>query len=191
MRRSTRSGQPAARSASTTPVFANPSGRRWRRLRAVLLTLLVLAVAFCVVSVPKVLASPALAGAPTPAGPTPEEVGYDAPVIGEGPLVRVVELLRTDGTVYAQEPYTGQVVSEVTGDDRATAGDAEYALQRYGYGPNVHRTISLTFDDGPDPVWTPRLLDLLSKYGVPATFFVTGGQTAKYPEIMQRIVREG
>ncbi|MGY1594787.1 bifunctional polysaccharide deacetylase/glycosyltransferase family 2 protein [Geodermatophilus sp. SYSU D00708] len=190
MRRSTRSGPPA-RSTTTTPVFANPSGRRWRRLRAVLLTLLVLAVGFGVVAVPKVLTPPALAGAPTPDGPTPEEVGEDLPVIGEGPLVRVVDLLRTAGTVYAQEPFTGQVVSEVSDEDRATAGDAEYALQRYGYGPTVHRTISLTFDDGPDPVWTPRLLDLLSKYGVPATFFVTGEQTAKNPEIMQRIVREG
>jgi peptidoglycan-N-acetylglucosamine deacetylase len=191
MRRSTRSGQSPARSSTTTPVFANPSGRRWRRLRAVLLTLLVLAVGFCVVAVPKVLAPPALAGAPTPDGPTPEDVGDDTPVIGEGPLVRVVELLRVDGAVYAQEPFTGQVVSEVGGEDRATAGDAAYVLQRYGYGPDIHRTISLTFDDGPDPVWTPRLLDLLSEHGVPATFFVTGAQTAKYPETMQRIVREG
>jgi biofilm PGA synthesis N-glycosyltransferase PgaC len=173
------------------PVFANPSGRRWRRLRAVLLTLLVVAVASAIVAVPRVLAPPALAGVAAPDGPTPEEVGEDSPVIGEGPLVRVVRLLRVDGETFGQEPFTGQVVAQLADDDVATAGEAPYALQRYGYGPSVSRTISLTFDDGPDPVWTPRLLDLLSEYGVPATFFVTGEQTAKYPEIMQRIVREG
>ncbi|SDN54945.1 bifunctional polysaccharide deacetylase/glycosyltransferase family 2 protein [Geodermatophilus sp. DSM 45219] len=188
MRRSQRPGRPTAR---TVPVFANPSGRRWRWLRAVLLTLLVVAAASAVVAVPRVLAPPTLAGAAAPDGPTPEEVGDDAPVVGAGPLVRVVRLLQEGGATYAQEPFTGQVVSQLTEDDAATAGDAPYALERYGYGPGVDRTISLTFDDGPDPVWTPRLLDLLSEYGVPATFFVTGTQTARYPEIMQRIVREG
>ncbi|NEK59047.1 glycosyltransferase [Geodermatophilus sabuli] len=190
MSRSPRSGLPTG-SPPTTPVFANPSGRRWRYLRAVLLTLLVLAVAGAVVAVPKVLASPALGGAATPDGPTPEEVGEDAPVIGEGPLVRVVRLLQVDGATYGQEPFTGQVVSELPDFEVARIGDADYALQRYGYGPDVHRTITLTFDDGPDPVWTPRLLDLLSANGVPATFFVTGAQVTRHPEIMDRIVREG
>jgi cellulose synthase/poly-beta-1,6-N-acetylglucosamine synthase-like glycosyltransferase/peptidoglycan/xylan/chitin deacetylase (PgdA/CDA1 family) len=180
-----------ARTTTTVPVFANPSGRRWRWVRAILLSLLVVAVATAVVAVPRVLAPPALAGAAAPGGPTIEEVGDDAPVIGSGPLVRVVRLLRVDGATYGQEPFTGQVVSQLAGDDLETAGDAGYALQRYGYGAGVHRTITLTFDDGPNPVWTPKLLDLLSRNNVPATFFVTGSQTAKYPEIMQRIVREG
>lgn len=181
----------AAGTTTTVPVFANPSGRRWRWVRAILLTLLVVAVASAVVAVPRVLAPPALAGAATPDGVTPEEVGDDAPVIGEGPLVRVIRLLRVGGETFAQEPFTGQVVARLEDDEVAAAGQAPYALQHYGYGPGVHRTISLTFDDGPDPVWTPRLLDLLSEYGVPATFFVTGEQTARYPEVMQRIVREG
>ncbi|MGY1659620.1 bifunctional polysaccharide deacetylase/glycosyltransferase family 2 protein [Geodermatophilus sp. SYSU D00705] len=188
MRRSTPG---LGRGTATIPVFASPSGRRWRRLRAVLLTLLLLAVGFAVVAVPRILAAPTLAGAPVPAGPTPEDVGDDAPIIGAGPLVRVVEVLRADGETYAQEPFTGEVVGRLDRDELRTVGDADYALQFYGYGPHVHRTISLTFDDGPDPRWTPQLLDLLSENGVPATFFVTGEQVAKNPAIMQRIVREG
>lgn len=49
----------------------------------------------------------------------------------------------------------------------------------------------LSFDDGPDPEHTPRLLDLLAKYGVQASFFVIGAKAERYPELVQRIVAEG
>lgn len=51
--------------------------------------------------------------------------------------------------------------------------------------------IALTFDDGPHPENTPRLLDILKQYGVRATFFVVGRNVEKYPHIAQRIVSEG
>ncbi|MGC1212758.1 MAG: bifunctional polysaccharide deacetylase/glycosyltransferase family 2 protein [Micromonospora sp.] len=53
------------------------------------------------------------------------------------------------------------------------------------------KTIALTFDDGPDPIWTPKVLDVLSRHHVPATFFVLGAQVSRYPEISRRMVREG
>ncbi len=53
------------------------------------------------------------------------------------------------------------------------------------------RTIALTFDDGPDPVWTPKILDLLRAQKVKATFFVLGTEAAKYPAIVRRIEAEG
>ncbi|QWB24884.1 MULTISPECIES: bifunctional polysaccharide deacetylase/glycosyltransferase family 2 protein [Streptomyces] len=53
------------------------------------------------------------------------------------------------------------------------------------------RTVVLTFDDGPDPTWTPRIRAVLDRYGVPGTFFVTGQQTARYPEVLRRVVRSG
>ena len=53
------------------------------------------------------------------------------------------------------------------------------------------KTIALTFDDGPDPIWTPKVLDVLSRHHVPATFFVLGSQVSRYPEITRRMVREG
>jgi Predicted xylanase/chitin deacetylase len=51
--------------------------------------------------------------------------------------------------------------------------------------------IALTFDDGPDPVYTPRLLDLLRKYGAKATFFVVGAHAERHPELLRRMAEEG
>ncbi|MGV9255491.1 glycosyltransferase [Streptomyces sp. NPDC003697] len=53
-----------------------------------------------------------------------------------------------------------------------------------------HRLV-LTFDDGPDPTWTPRVLDVLRKHHAHAVFFVTGTMTSRYPELVRRMVREG
>lgn len=50
---------------------------------------------------------------------------------------------------------------------------------------------SLTFDDGPDPVYTPLLLDLLKRYNAKATFFLVGSHAERYPEIVRRIHEEG
>jgi peptidoglycan-N-acetylglucosamine deacetylase len=51
--------------------------------------------------------------------------------------------------------------------------------------------VALTFDDGPDPVQTPRLLNLLKKQRVKATFCVVGTNVAKYPKLVRRIAAEG
>ena len=53
------------------------------------------------------------------------------------------------------------------------------------------KKIALTFDDGPDGECTPQLLDGLAQRGVKATFFVIGKAAEEYPQIMQRIVKEG
>ncbi|MFI8830987.1 glycosyltransferase [Streptomyces afghaniensis] len=53
------------------------------------------------------------------------------------------------------------------------------------------RTVALTFDGGPDPVWTPRLLELLKQNGARATFFLHGAQAARHPELVRRIRAEG
>ncbi|CAM5538330.1 glycosyltransferase [Streptomyces atroolivaceus] len=53
-----------------------------------------------------------------------------------------------------------------------------------------HRIV-LTFDDGPDPVWTPRVLDELKKYDAHGVFFVTGTMASRYPDLVRRMVDEG
>jgi len=53
------------------------------------------------------------------------------------------------------------------------------------------RTLALTYDDGPSSTVTPQLLDLLASRGAHATFFMLGGHAQQYPEIADRIVREG
>lgn len=53
------------------------------------------------------------------------------------------------------------------------------------------RRLVLTFDDGPDPVWTPKVLDQLKQYDAHAVFFVTGTMSSRNPELVERMVREG
>ncbi|WMT41962.1 polysaccharide deacetylase family protein [Paenibacillus sp. D2_2] len=55
----------------------------------------------------------------------------------------------------------------------------------------AERHIAFTFDDGPDPRYTPKLLDLLRDRGVKATFFVLGSKAEKYPELVKRMHEEG
>lgn len=57
-------------------------------------------------------------------------------------------------------------------------------------GPDVKR-IALTFDDVPDPRFTPQILDVLKEYGVKATFFVNGQRVLNHPELAKRIHDEG
>ncbi|GAA2079467.1 glycosyltransferase [Streptomyces albiaxialis] len=73
---------------------------------------------------------------------------------------------------------TGDPVLRLSGDRIETA-----AMPR--------GTAALTFDGGPDPTWTPRLLDLLREHRVHATFFVYGKQAARHPDLMRRIKDEG
>jgi cellulose synthase/poly-beta-1,6-N-acetylglucosamine synthase-like glycosyltransferase/peptidoglycan/xylan/chitin deacetylase (PgdA/CDA1 family) len=51
--------------------------------------------------------------------------------------------------------------------------------------------VALTFDDGPDPRWTPRVLEVLARHHVRATFFVVGTKVASHPGIARRIRRAG
>lgn len=52
-------------------------------------------------------------------------------------------------------------------------------------------TIAITFDDGPNPEFTPKTLELLQKYNAKATFFCIGKNVEKHPEIIQKIIAEG
>jgi cellulose synthase/poly-beta-1,6-N-acetylglucosamine synthase-like glycosyltransferase/peptidoglycan/xylan/chitin deacetylase (PgdA/CDA1 family) len=53
------------------------------------------------------------------------------------------------------------------------------------------RRLVLTFDDGPDPTWTPKVLDVLKKYDAHAVFFVTGTMASRHPDLVRRMVEEG
>ncbi|MEU5140128.1 glycosyltransferase [Streptomyces sp. NPDC021139] len=53
------------------------------------------------------------------------------------------------------------------------------------------KTIVLTFDDGPDPTWTPQVLQILEKYDVPGTFFLVGSMVSRHPGIVRDMVEQG
>jgi len=62
------------------------------------------------------------------------------------------------------------------------------AVKSYRLPP---KTIALTFDDGPDPTWTPKIMDVLRKYHVVGTYFVVGSQVARYPAIVRNLADGG
>ncbi|MGN1402290.1 MAG: polysaccharide deacetylase family protein [Bacillus sp. (in: firmicutes)] len=53
------------------------------------------------------------------------------------------------------------------------------------------KIVSITFDDGPHPVFTPKILDILAKYDAHATFFVAGNKVNYFPDVLKRVVEEG
>ncbi len=65
---------------------------------------------------------------------------------------------------------------------------APYLVRRYGA---AGKKVALTFDDGPDPAYTPAILEILARERAPATFFVVGANVQLYPGLLKRIAREG
>ncbi|MBC2667787.1 glycosyltransferase [Novosphingobium piscinae] len=89
------------------------------------------------------------------------------------------------------ESGTRSVVLDAAGLIRAARYDRlshGHLVERRGNAP---RQVALTFDDGPDPHWTPQILDVLARHGVPATFFVTGIHVLDQPALVRRIVAQG
>jgi cellulose synthase/poly-beta-1,6-N-acetylglucosamine synthase-like glycosyltransferase/peptidoglycan/xylan/chitin deacetylase (PgdA/CDA1 family)/spore germination protein YaaH len=61
----------------------------------------------------------------------------------------------------------------------------------YHQGAGGEHQVAITFDDGPDPEWTPQILDILKAANVKAAFFLVGVNAEKYPGLVRRIVNEG
>ncbi len=61
----------------------------------------------------------------------------------------------------------------------------------YRKNENEYMKIALTFDDGPHPRYTPRILDVLDQYGIKATFFVVGVNAVNYPDAMEAVIKRG
>jgi len=189
------------------PVFFDDNGRRWKIICSVVgVFLLSLAVALYMVMPtvvePQKLTPMAVAATPGDAlvkdsasGMSPTEVAAvvsrtNTPVIGTGALLRVVHIQEYNHTQYAVPLYTANGAVPLTAEETLSVGDHEFAIQRYGQS-TVPKQIALTFDDGPDAKYTSPILDMLGREGVQGTFFVTGANTIKNPEILKRLAKEG
>ncbi|MDI6821741.1 MAG: glycosyltransferase [Actinomycetota bacterium] len=72
--------------------------------------------------------------------------------------------------------------------ERYIHGQKGYKVKRYGYG---EKKIVLTFEDGPDPLYTPKILRILKRHDVKATFFVVGQKVLVHPELVRKEFDEG
>jgi peptidoglycan/xylan/chitin deacetylase (PgdA/CDA1 family) len=68
---------------------------------------------------------------------------------------------------------------------------SNYYVKAYCRARSQEKVLALTFDDGPHPVHTPVILDILEKYQVKAAFFVIGSEAEKYPHLLQKIHQQG
>ena len=122
---------------------------------------------------------------------------------GHWVLVGLVMLVFAVGLVV--EGYTRGVLGENSADQPRPGPHAAAAPSAVtGGGPVIEvtgsqvrsyslpaRTVALTFDDGPDPAWTPKIVAVLRRYRVPATFFLVGAHAASYPGLVQEELRDG
>jgi len=108
--------------------------------------------------------------------------GYDIDFEGTGEILQVTS-----------EPQDGE--RDITTDAKLfitaesyTQIPSSYVITRTGDRPGL---VALTFDDGPDAEWTPQILDVLKREGVPASFFIIGENGQANPDLIKRIVNEG
>jgi peptidoglycan-N-acetylglucosamine deacetylase len=102
--------------------------------------------------------------------------------VGDGEIVTVDED-RTDGMRKLA----------VDADGYLTAKYVKFAQfpTLYHQGAGSEHQVAVTFDDGPDPRWTPKILDILKAANVKAAFFLVGVNAERYPTLVRRIVNEG
>jgi peptidoglycan-N-acetylglucosamine deacetylase len=110
--------------------------------------------------------------------------GYDLDYEGKGEIIKVTAAPRAGSRRVSYDDRAHMIVEE-----GFVSYSSPYVIRRWGGGsPNK---IALTFDDGPDPRYTPAILDVLHYYRVPATFFVIGANATSQTPLVRRIFRDG
>jgi cellulose synthase/poly-beta-1,6-N-acetylglucosamine synthase-like glycosyltransferase/peptidoglycan/xylan/chitin deacetylase (PgdA/CDA1 family) len=102
-------------------------------------------------------------------------------------LLLVVQGLSTRTTEGSHTPATGTSRGASVPGSLLTTDRQELVSRE----EPPRRRIALSFDDGPDPRWTPRIAATLRRLDVPATFFVVGSQVVRYPEVVRDLHRQG
>ena len=108
--------------------------------------------------------------------------GYDVDFQGTGEILQVTAQPQ-DGLRDLAIDAGGMITDQIY---RQTP--SSYVIQRTG---DKAGKIVLTFDDGPDPIWTPKILDILKQENIKATFFIVGQNGQTNPDLIKRIFAEG
>jgi peptidoglycan-N-acetylglucosamine deacetylase len=111
--------------------------------------------------------------------PSTQEVTFD----GQGEILHVSAEPADGERAVEIDPDSGDIV-----DQNYTVLPMSFVIQRFGAQP---KKLALTFDDGPDPEWTPQILDILKEKNVHATFFIVGENAGANPGLVQREFAEG
>jgi peptidoglycan-N-acetylglucosamine deacetylase len=110
---------------------------------------------------------------------TSEDIDFE----GEGEILRVAEKPAPGERTFEVDKDTGDI-----DDQTYKTVPTPYVIERTG---DKAGKLALTFDDGPDPDWTPKILDILKDKGVHASFFIIGNNAQAYPALVQRVLAEG
>ncbi len=174
------------------PVFFDTGGKRWRR-SLMCASVIILTIAFIAVWVIKSLSTPLWTAQANDNPDFPRATVYDRqdkiPNIGEGIFTRIDQVQSRNGKILLKDPFSDRIFREATDDEKMDIGSHEYVSEAFGKIPD--RTLVLSFDDGPDPVYTPPILDILSKNHVQAAFFSIGTNIMHNDAIFKRVIREG
>jgi cellulose synthase/poly-beta-1,6-N-acetylglucosamine synthase-like glycosyltransferase/peptidoglycan/xylan/chitin deacetylase (PgdA/CDA1 family)/spore germination protein YaaH len=114
--------------------------------------------------------------------------GHDVDVEGQGDIMRIIGLPRDGQRTVEVDTEEPDPRKKFVIDEHMDVYPRNYSIDYYGYHPNE---VSLSFDDGPDPEWTPKILDILKKKQVKGTFMIIGEEAAQNVSLLKRIVREG
>ncbi len=118
-----------------------------------------------------------------------DDAADDAPAGDDGAAQEPSDALEDVAVgIDAEEP--GDVLEEITAQIGAVDDSGGQATPP-GAVAAEDGVVHLTFDDGPHPVYTPQVLDILARYDAKATFFVLGSLAEAHPELIDRIVAEG
>jgi cellulose synthase/poly-beta-1,6-N-acetylglucosamine synthase-like glycosyltransferase/peptidoglycan/xylan/chitin deacetylase (PgdA/CDA1 family)/spore germination protein YaaH len=110
--------------------------------------------------------------------------GYDLRYKGEGEVLRVTGQERAGERAFEFDPASNLITGE-----NISSFPSVTTITRWG--ARKDKVLALTFDDGPDPEYTPHILDILREKDVKAAFFVIGANGAGAPDLLRRIYNEG
>jgi cellulose synthase/poly-beta-1,6-N-acetylglucosamine synthase-like glycosyltransferase/peptidoglycan/xylan/chitin deacetylase (PgdA/CDA1 family)/spore germination protein YaaH len=116
------------------------------------------------------------------------EPGHDVDAEGEGDIMRVTGLPQSGKRTVQIDTDEPDPRKKLIIDEHMDVYPQTYTVSYYGYHPNQ---VALSFDDGPDPKWTPRILDILKKENVNGTFLIIGEEALENIGLLKRELREG